>query len=115
VNATSVYLHVLEGRLRLKVPEVKGAPDRAREIESQLRMVSGVDHVTANPLTGSVLILYDAGVTGTGEISETLRAWGYLSQIAPAAETTQPAAGFGSVMLRATTEFALQQLFTALI
>ena len=54
--------HVLDGRIRIKVPEVKGSPAMAGEIESQVAKLKGVAHVKANLLTGSVLVLFDAQV-----------------------------------------------------
>jgi hypothetical protein len=115
VNAVP-YVHMIEGRLRIKVPEVKGAPDRACAIESQIRMIDGVDEVVANPVTGSVLIYYDARRTLMADITETLQTWGYLRHAAPAAHAPAgPGRGWGDMMLRATTEFALQQLLGALV
>lgn len=117
MSTASVTVHALEGRLRIKVSEIKGAPERAQRIESQLRMMEGIEDVTANPITGSVLILYDARRTAMGDITETLQTWGYLRRPVPATETAlgTPGRGLGNLMLRATTEFALQQLFGALI
>ena len=116
MSSASVYMHVLEGRLRIKVPEVKGAPDRARQIERQLSLIEGIEDVTANPVTGSVLIFYDRQRTAMGDIAETLQAWGYLGHAVPAPDPAlRPAWRLGGLMLRATTEFALQQLLGALI
>ena len=43
MNAALVYIHALEGRLRIKVPEVRGAPAAASEIEGKLRGLPAVD------------------------------------------------------------------------
>jgi copper chaperone CopZ len=111
-----VLLHALEGRLRLKIRELKGAPDEALVVEDRLRGINGVHHVTANPLTGSVLIQYDSGSTGVDEITGALRAWGYLREAIPTASPEGTAGGgLGRLVLRATTEAALQQLLVALI
>ena len=111
-----MLLHVLEGRLRLKIREVKGSPEEAMAVESRLRDVEGVHHVTANPLTGSVLVLYDSGLTGVDEISSKLRAVGYLGDAVPPAPANGSLGGaLGNLVLRATTEAALQQLIVALI
>lgn len=118
MNKISAFLHVIEGRLRLKLPEVKGAPAEARTVEAQLQGLTGVNHVTANPVTGSVLILYDTDQTGIEEITGALESWGYLRHPVPAPGTHTPTGfsfGLGSLVLRATTEVALQQLFVALI
>lgn len=52
--------YILEGRIRIKVPEVKGSHAMAGEMESQLAKLNGVAHVKANPLTGYVLVLFDS-------------------------------------------------------
>ena len=53
---------ILDGRIRIKVPEVKGSPAMAGEIESHVAKLEGVAHVKANLLTGSVLVVFDAQV-----------------------------------------------------
>ena len=54
------YCHILEGRIRIKVPQVKGSYAMAGEMESQLAKLEGVANVKANPLTGYVLVLFDS-------------------------------------------------------
>jgi hypothetical protein len=56
------YCHILDGRIRIKVPEIKGSHAMAGEMESQLAKLEGVAHVKANPLTGYVLALFDSQV-----------------------------------------------------
>ena len=113
---SAACVHALEGRLRIKVPEVKGSVERAREIEHRIWMIDGVEHVAANPVTGSVVIQYDARRTLMADLTETLQAWGYLRHAAPAPDASSgTGSGWGHLMLRATTEFALQQLLGALI
>jgi hypothetical protein len=54
------YYHILlDGRIRMKVPEVKGSPAMAEELESRLVKLNGVAHVQVNLLTGYVLVLFD--------------------------------------------------------
>src|SRR5207249_3481760 len=77
------YLHALDGRLRIKLVDVKGRAARAREVEERLRGLPGVELVTANPVTGNVLVLYDARRNGTDALIETLRGWGHLRDKAP--------------------------------
>ncbi|MEJ5330600.1 MAG: HMA2 domain-containing protein [Desulfobaccales bacterium] len=52
-------VHALPGRLRLKVPRVKGDAAFARRVEERLRVVPALLEVTAVPLTGSVVVHYD--------------------------------------------------------
>jgi hypothetical protein len=72
------YVHAIEGRLRIKVPEVKRSPSRARQIEERFRALEGVHVVRANPTTGNVLFLHDPGRIAAREILGALIAAGYL-------------------------------------
>jgi hypothetical protein len=53
-------MHVIPGRLRLKIAQVRDNPDLARELYERLSGRRGIQRVEANALTGSVLVLYDA-------------------------------------------------------
>lgn len=83
MNIVSSYVHALEGRLRIKIPEVKGAPLKAREIEGHLSICPGVEEVSANPVTGSVLVLYNPRLIGQEEIILGFKEIGYLEETAP--------------------------------
>ncbi len=52
-------VHALPGRVRLKVAKVKGNPELAQKAREKLAAVPGIRQVEANPLTGSVLVLFD--------------------------------------------------------
>ena len=90
MNIVSSYVHALEGRLRIKIPEVKGAPSQAREIERHLTSCAGVEEVTANPITGSVLVLYNPRLIGQEEIIFAFQEIGYLERSTP-----KPSGGTG--------------------
>lgn len=49
----------LPGRMRLYMPAVSQQPELAAQMEAQLEGTGAVHQVTMQPLTGSVLILYD--------------------------------------------------------
>ena len=53
---------ILDGKIRIKIPEVKGSHAMADEMESLLARLTGVAHVKANPLTGDVRVLFDSQV-----------------------------------------------------
>ncbi len=80
MNVDTSYVHALEGRLRIKIPKVKGAAGQAQEVERHLRQSAGVEYVSANPITGNVLILYNSRLIEQGEIISSLRESGYLTQ-----------------------------------
>jgi hypothetical protein len=123
VNVISPYFHALNGRLRIKVAELKGLPIKALEVESQLRKIVGINHNRANPTTGNVLVLYDPANIGQSEVLGALQRLGYLrdnGSIQTAAKS-QPRAheGLGEAMaetlVRTTMELAVQRLVSALI
>jgi copper chaperone CopZ len=123
VNVISPYIHALNGRLRIKVAEVKGSPMKALEVEGQLRRIDGIDHVRANPITGNVLVLYDPARIEQFEIFGALQRLGYLQENAKfrVAAKSPPLAfdGLGEAMaetlVRTTMELAVQRLVSALI
>ncbi len=91
----STYIHALDGRLRIKLPKIKRASREALEVELRLHEVAGVEKVTANPTTGSVLILYHPGIIKQEEIVSFLMQSGYLPQ---------PVGGSGTADSRSTME-----------
>jgi hypothetical protein len=117
------YIHALDGRLRIKAPHVKGAPARALEVESRLRQVDGIDHVTANPTTGNVLILYNSCRIAQHEVLDILRTLGCLQEQAAAKTRASESVGtrpsfsetLAESLMRSTMELALQGLIRALI
>jgi hypothetical protein len=52
--------HFIPGRVRLKAPIIKGNPPLAQKFTELLTDISGIKQVEANPLTGSLLIEYEA-------------------------------------------------------
>jgi hypothetical protein len=123
----SAYLHhAIDGRVRIKVPAIKGSPVKAAELENHLRRLGeGIDHVTVNPTTGSVLILYDSHQIGQHEIFASLEHLGcrprlhHESHTANGGGTAAVTPEFGKdlarTVLHSTMEFALQRLIYALI
>jgi hypothetical protein len=52
--------HQVRGRVRMKIPSAKGNPELLREISETFATVPGIEQITVNPATGSVVLLYDA-------------------------------------------------------
>jgi hypothetical protein len=59
--------HALPGRVRLKIPRVKQNRELARQAQEKLIQVQGIERVEANPLTGSLLIIYNLAALATLE------------------------------------------------
>ena len=51
-------VHLLPGRLRLRLDALKGRPELAKRLREHLASVSGIHDLQVNPRTGSVLLLY---------------------------------------------------------
>jgi copper chaperone CopZ len=89
VNVVSSYIHALNGRLRIKVAEIKGLRMKALEVEGQLRKIDGITQVRANPTTGNVLVLYDPARVGQDEILGALHRLGYLRESSSSQTATE--------------------------
>jgi Heavy metal associated domain 2 len=112
MTSMSPYLHVLDGRLRIKLPQVKGDPQRALTVEQLLRGLNGVTSVTANPITGNVLVLFTSAVIGQHDILATLQQTGYLRDNS-APEPSQHS--LISIVVHSALEKVLERLVLALI
>ena len=74
----SSYLHVMDGRLRVKVPETRRSVSKALHVEQLIQALPGIIRVTANPTTGNVLVLFDSEQLTHDEILAALRKAEYL-------------------------------------
>lgn len=52
-------VHAIPGRVRLKIARVKHNPALAVEIRKRFSAIQGILQVDANPVTSSVLLIYD--------------------------------------------------------
>ena len=110
------YLHAIDGRLRIKVPEVKGSPGSAQAIREQLHARYGIDKVYANPTTGNVLIQYHPDQINQAEIIRILKdELGYFKPAAADSRPHEPSGGWAGMVARAVVESALQSVVMALI
>ena len=122
-QGTGTYLHALDGRIRVKSALVKGAPHKAAALEQQLRIHPGITEVTVNPITGSVLVLYNTQQVAQQQIFDLLRAVNCLPEAATMSISMLPppktVAEFGQGLLRtvamSTMEFAVQRLVYAIL
>jgi len=69
---TSPYVHAIEGRLRIKLPAVKSAPDEAFRVETALRNIKGITRVKVNPLTGNLLVLFESDAISHDRVCKAL-------------------------------------------
>ena len=52
--------HQVPGRVRMKIPAGKGNPELLKEISEVFGVIPGIEEITVNPITGSVVLHYDA-------------------------------------------------------
>jgi hypothetical protein len=52
-------VHAIPGRIRVKISRIKEDPALARELQERLSAARGIERAEVNPITGSVLVLYD--------------------------------------------------------
>lgn len=52
--------HQVPGRVRMKIPAGKGNPELLQQISEVFRAIPGIEEITVNPATGSVVLHYDA-------------------------------------------------------
>ena len=123
MNRSASYVHALNGRLRLKLPELKGNTTRTQEIESQFNLMTGMQQVSANPLTGSLLFTYDPRLLKQEEIFSQLKELGHFQDSSGRQVSfLSTAQGNHGIVEKVTTtlasglmEMALTRLVSALI
>lgn len=112
-------IHMLEGRIRLKVGKAKGNPRAAADIQRRLSECPGIRQVMTSTLTGSVLILYHSQRLSQNEVLSLLQRLGYLKTAfrAPVATVSGQSycGALSDMVIRSTMEIAIQRLLLALI
>ena len=96
------YVHHVPGRLRVRVPSVKGNAGEASSLEKRIRSQRGVKDVQTNPLTGSVLVHYDPVITTVSTLSQIM----LCSAAAEPLQRILPAAPFSSIGRQADQSIA---------
>jgi Heavy metal associated domain 2 len=51
--------HQVPGRVRMKVAAAKGNPELLKQIADTFAVIPGIERITVNPATGSVVMFYD--------------------------------------------------------
>ncbi|MFZ0945196.1 MAG: HMA2 domain-containing protein [Syntrophobacteraceae bacterium] len=85
----SYYCHTTPGRLRVKTPIIKQNPVEIEKVRAMLQALPGVDAVSINALTGSIIINYSDWATDSESILSILKEKGYY-EILPIEEQEHP-------------------------
>ena len=123
MTQTGSYVHSLDGRIRVKSPDLKRTPRRAAETERQLWQCDGITEVTTNPVTGSILVQYDSQRLSQECVLKLLHTVGSLAETRQSQhqtiETFSATAEFRRGLIRTVTvsamEFAVQRLVYAIL
>jgi hypothetical protein len=51
--------HQVPGRIRMKIPSAKGNAELLQQISETFGVIPGIEKVTVNPVTGSIVLQYD--------------------------------------------------------
>jgi hypothetical protein len=110
------YVHDVPGRLRVKIPLLKGNPSKADEVQRLLTGVGGVRNTSFNPLTGSLIVVYDPESLASEKILDLLKEKYQLdnAKAVTADEFIQNAASkVGEAISRVAFSWAMGQVFEA--
>jgi hypothetical protein len=113
MRSISPYLHVLDGRVRIKIPAIKGAPHRALALEQRLLALDGINTVMANPTTGNVLILFESTMLSHNDIIATIQKLGYLTGPSPVPRPERN--NLVNFVVQSAVELALERLVLTFI
>jgi hypothetical protein len=58
-NTKLQIAHQVPGRIRIKIPSGKGNPELLEQMKQTLGLIPGIEQVTINPATGSLVLHYD--------------------------------------------------------
>jgi hypothetical protein len=110
------YVHDVPGRLRVKIPLLKGNQSQADEIQRMLIGVGGVRNTSFNPLTGSLIVVYDPESLASEKILDLLKER-YQLDDAKALSADKfiqnMASKVGEAISRAAFSWAMGQVFEA--
>jgi hypothetical protein len=115
------YVHFVPGRLRLKNSDLRDK-QRAAEAKDYAAAIPLVKNVAANPITGSLTIIFEKGEFAIGDLWPRLCARDYAAGPCPTAPATRLAlardsAGerLGRVLLAAILEAIVQRSAQTLV
>ena len=74
------YYHEVPGRLRFRNPVLKGKEALCKKIEDSISCFRGIQSVTANTVTGSIIVHYDLKIVSSREIIEFVSEQGYFDR-----------------------------------
>jgi|SRR6516225_8914913 len=120
-SSVPYVIHAIDGRVRVRVPAVRGSSAMADAVTAQLIALDGVNRVHANQTTGSVVVHYSRGFTSPEAILAAVR---MAVPFSPDSDSLCPARGIAcsreaspltTRVLHLAMDLALQRLLMALV
>lgn len=115
----SHYIHHVPGRLRVKSPALKRNEWQARQTKDYIDRMQGVLASEINPVTGSLLIKYDANQIAAQTLLNSLRTLGHVHPHHGLPEATvgqaDPAQKIYDTVVNKLVETVIERSATALI
>ena len=106
------YLHVIDGRLRIKIFQIRNSPEKASKLQLQVRAIAGIKDAFANPLTGNLLVLFEPNRVSHERIINRLTRMGYVQNSPPPA---QPSLHGHNALAELLLNVAMQALVEKLV
>ena len=72
------YLHETPGRLRIKIPGLKGNAQAVEAVREELMDLAGVREVNANAVTGSIIVIHHRDALQTRDVLDLLEEQGHI-------------------------------------
>ena len=110
-------MHALDGRLRIKVPAIKGSPAKAARVACALEVLTGIRSVKANPTTGNVLVLFDPGKLAQEQVIGKLFEMNCFTPIRGRRSKLPPELSrrIAETLLQSALQIALERVILALV
>jgi hypothetical protein len=76
------YRHDIPGRLRIRIPSLKKNPRKIIDLKALTKGLPGINSISVNTITGSVVFLYNPEIMSSHAIVSLLNREGFLGPIA---------------------------------
>src|SRR5438067_2058880 len=107
VRTPAGCVHALPGRLRVRVPAIKKAPERAAAAERSLRAERGIFDALASSVTGSILVRFDPDWTSSEGILVRLAELGFAASAPEPGSLSQLSSQLGKALGKELVKMAL--------
>lgn len=79
----SYFVHNVPGRMRVKLPDIRRRPSLENDIRHALITLYGVDRISINTITGSIIVNYDPDIVDTEQVLNVLKSHRYMDPSKP--------------------------------